>query len=309
MEAWREHLVAVRGLSQGTVDRYVFLVRRALVDCGGSVSPHTLEAHLKRLYLAKAGVSVRQGVVVALRSFCEFLGTDAAARLRSPKGYKRGKPSLTVEEVEGLIWDRGRRLPDGLQLRNRALLAVLYGGALRVTEARFLRADEVSWNGRLKLFFLPVRGKGAGEEARVALDRHTSRVLGAYLAEHPGEGWLFPSLRGTPLSRPMITKIFRQRVQEAGIKSKGRRLSPHILRHSIANHLLQVGVDIKTVSVHLRHSSVATTDIYTYSDASRVARALVRKSPLERGRRALRESGVPLLERFGAELAALADQE
>ena len=290
---WLDFLVAVRGRAPSTARRYGELVGRMLADCGladpRDLTRAHLEQHLKRLFASGRGASVRQGVVVAARSLCEwlcgrgFVSQNPAAGLQGPSTFRRQVRPLTVEEVERLIWgDRRGYLPRGhRELRDRALLAVMYIAGLRASEAGPIRLDEVQWDERSETFrLLLAKSKGAKEERWVHLDRPVSRVLGAYLAVRPESRLLFVSEKGGPLTRWAVYQIFGRRRKEAGIEARGRKLSPHILRHSIATHLLARGVDPRTVQVHLRHASIKTTEVYLHSDESRVQRMLLRRSPL-----------------------------
>jgi site-specific recombinase XerD len=297
---WLDFLMAVRGRSASTARRYRSLVDRMLADCGledpRELSRELIERHLKRLFAAGRGASVRQGAVVAARSLGEWMlgrglvEVNPAAGLQGPSGFRRQVRPLTVEEVKRLIWGhRPGYLPRGhRELRDRALLAVIYIAGLRASEPGPIRLDHVQWDEATETFrLLLTRSKAAREERWVHLDRPVSRVLGAYLAERPAESsWLFVSEKGGPLSRAAVYQIFDRRRREAGIEARGRRMSPHILRHSIASHLVALGVDPRTVQVHMRHASIKTTELYLHADEGRVQRMLIRRSPLgARGKR------------------------
>jgi site-specific recombinase XerD len=293
LDEWSEFLTAVRGKAPATARRYRGLVERLLADSGvqdpRALTREVIEGHLRRLFTSGRGASVRQGVVVAVRSLCEWLAgrglveVNPAAGLQGPSSFRRAVRPLTVEEVKRLIWgDRQGYLPKGLrELRDRALLAVMYIGGLRASEPGPIRLDDVQWDEAAETFRLLIaHGKGARGEQWVELDREASRVLGAYLGVRPASPWLFVSERKGPLSRAAVYQIFGRRRKEAGIEVRGRRMSPHILRHSIATHLLARGVDIRAVQVHLRHASIETTALYTFADAGRVKRMLQKRSPL-----------------------------
>jgi site-specific recombinase XerD len=288
---WISYLLSIRGLRNSTVERYRYLLARALADMGleiVQVERQSIEAHLKKLYLAGAGSSVREGTVVALKAFFEWAADNGlvegnpARGLVGPQTYRRELSVLTVAEVKRLIW--GDRLPRSQRsLRDRALLAVAYFAGLRASEVGRLREEQLRWDEARKSYsILVAHGKAATADNRLTLDRPVSRLLGTYLRVRPATvPWLFPSWRGSSLSRTAIRDIFLRRIAEAGIEKKGRRLSPHILRHSIATHLLHKGVDIKTVQLHLRHRSIKTTELYLHSDSERVARSVLSRSPLE----------------------------
>ncbi len=293
LEDWTEFLVAVRGKAPSTARRYRELVERLLQDSGTSdpreLTREQIEQHLRRLFAAGRGASVRQGVVVAARSLGEWLAgrglvdANPAAGLKGPSSFRRQVRPLTVDEVSRLIWGADRRyLPKGhRELRDRALMAVMYIGGLRASEPGPIRLNDVQWDEEGETFRLLVtHGKAAKSEEWIELDRQASRVLGAYLAVRPRSPWLFVSGRRGPLSRAAIYKIFQRRRREVSIEPRGRRMSPHILRHSIATHLLARGVDIRAVQVHLRHASIETTALYLFADGDRIKRMLRKKSPL-----------------------------
>jgi integrase/recombinase XerD len=162
------------------------------------------------------------------------------------------------------------------------LLGVAYVAGLRASEIGPLEAEGVAWQEATQTFSVLVRhGKGAGGDVRLPLDRPVSRMLGTWLtARSPGR-----FLWGRPLTRGAVRKILQRRCAEEGIVAAGRRLSPHVLRHSLATHLLQKGVDIRKVQLLLRHRSIATTEGYLHADVDRLGAVLVRSSPLEQRRR------------------------
>src|SRR5262249_4312953 len=145
-----------------------------------------------------------------------------------------------------------------------------------------LEAEGVVWHETGQIFSILVRrGKGSGQDMRLPLDRLVSRMLGMWLTVRPAGGVLW----GRALAPGAGRENFLDRCAGGGVKATGRRLSPHILRHSLATHLLQEGVDIRQVQLLLRHQSIATTELYLHADVDRLGSVLIRKSPLEAGRR------------------------
>lgn len=313
LEAWMSSLVSVRGRSQATAKRYRRLVERLLEDVGQPIAQldqRLIEKHLRRLHVAGRGESVRRGVVVAIRSLGEWclahglVESNPGASLSGPRPYRREIKVLAVAEVERLLWgDSPGTLPrDPLEMRNRVLLGVAYVAGLRASEIGPLEAEGVVWHETGQIFSILVRrGKGSGQDVRLPLDRPVSRMLGAWLAVRPAGRFLW----GRPLTRGAVRNIFLDRCAEVGIEAKGRRLSPHILRHSLATHLLQGGADIRQVQLLLRHRSIATTEMYLHADVDRLGSVLIRKSPLERGRRKKVVPVRPALEQILGELQGL----
>jgi site-specific recombinase XerC len=313
LDAWMSSLVSVRGRSQATALRYRRLVERLLKDVAQPIAQldlRLIEKHLRRLHVAGRGESVRRGLVVAIRSLGEWclmhgiVENNPGASLSGPRAYRREIKVLTVAEVGRLLWgDSPGMLPqDSLEMRNRVLLGVSYVAGLRASEIGPLEAEGVVWHEVGQIFSILVRrGKGSGQDMRLPLDRPVSRMLGMWLAARPAGRFLW----GRPLTRGAVRNIFLDRCAEVGIKATGRRLSPHILRHSLATHLLQAGVDIRQVQLLLRHRSIATTELYLHADVDRLGSVLIRKSPLDRGRRKKVAPVRPALEQLLGELRGL----
>jgi site-specific recombinase XerC len=311
LDAWTSSLVSVRGRSQATARRYRRLVERLLADVGrpiAQLNQRLIEKHLRRLHVAGRGGSVRRGLVVAIRSLGEWclahglVESNPGASLSGPRPYRREIKVLTVAEVERLLWgDSPGRLPrEPLDMRNRVLLGVAYVAGLRASEIGPLETEGVGWHETGQIFSILVRrGKGSGQDVRLPL---VSRIIGAWLAIRDGGGRF---LWGRPLTRGAVRNIFLDRCAEVGIAATGRRLSPHILRHSVATHLLQEDVDVRQVQLLLRHRSIATTEQYLHADVDRLGSVLIRRSPLERGRRKKVAPLRPALEQLLGELRGL----
>ncbi|HYN19826.1 MAG TPA: tyrosine-type recombinase/integrase [Thermoanaerobaculia bacterium] len=313
LDRWTSFLMSVRGRTEGTVRRYRRLVERLLMDVGKPIAQlgrEDVEKHLRRLHVAGRGESVRQGVVVAVRSLGEWclahgiVDVNPGASLSGPRPYRREIKVLTVGEVSRLLWgDKRGTLPrDPLAMRDRVLLGVAYVAGLRASEIGPLEAEGVAWQEATQTFSILVRhGKGAGQDMRLPLDRPVSRMLGVWLTTRPPGRFLW----GRPLVRDAVRKILLRRCSEVGIVASGRRLSPHVLRHSLATHLLDAGVDIRKVQLLLRHRSIATTEKYLHADVDRLGAVLARKSPLERGRRGKAVGVRPAMQMILGELGEL----
>jgi site-specific recombinase XerD len=291
LDGWTSFLISVRGRTEGTARRYRRLVERLLADVGKPIAQlgrEDIEKHLRRLHVAGRGESVRQGVVVAVRSLGEWcmahgiVEVNPGASLSGPRPYRREIKVLSVAEVSRLLWgDRPGTLPrDRTAMRDRVLLGVAYVAGLRASEIGPLETEGVEWQEATQTFSVLVRrGKRAGGDVRLPLDRPVSRMLGAWLAARAPGRFLW----GRPLTRGAVRKILHRRCAEVGIVAGGRRISPHVLRHSLATHLLDAGMDIRKVQLLLRHRSIATTEKYLHADVGRLAGELVRRSPLEKG--------------------------
>ena len=295
VEGWLDYLVAVRGRAPATADRYRRAVAALLEDQKvtrwDELTFQALERHMKRLFAAGRAESTRAGTVAALKSFCEYavasgrVEINPAAELRPPRVYQSERPVLTVGEVKRLIFAEPYPTRDPIALRNRVALAVAYSAGLRASEVGVLRLDQLQFDGDRAMYRILVRrAKWANQDHRITLDRTTSRVLGAYLEVRElvsTEGpWIFPTTQGRPLSRRTIWEAFRNRLAEAKIEPRGRQLTPHTLRHSIATHLIQAGMAPTDVQLHLRHAGLDTTQRYVQTTTNRVAQQVAQHHPL-----------------------------
>lgn len=189
-------------------------------------------------------------------------GDDPAALLSAPKLPRTLPKALSEAQVEALL--AAPRIDESAaQLRDRAMLELLYATGLRVTELVSLRGDQVN----LRQGVLRVLGKGdkerlvpLGEEAALWLERYLAQARPLLLGTRRSDA-LFLSSRGLMMNRVSFWLLVKQHAVTAGIDS--RRISPHVLRHSFATHLLNHGADLRVVQLLLGHSDLSTTQIYT----------------------------------------------
>jgi integrase/recombinase XerD len=219
----------------------------------------------------------------ALRRFFAFLAEerlrsdDPGAALPRP-GAARALPKvLSTADVERLfaaIAARIARVPaDPLDLRLSALIELLYGSGLRATELVSLPRNAVAPDRP----YLILKGKG-GRERLVPLSDRARAAVAAW-REHVATGrtWLFPSGKGH-LSRMRLHQLVRALAAEAGIPPD--RISPHVLRHAFATHLLEGGADLRALQAMLGHADIATTEIYTHVDTRRLVDLVNERHPL-----------------------------
>ncbi|WP_278438251.1 site-specific tyrosine recombinase XerD [Pseudomonas oryzihabitans] len=202
-----------------------------------------------------------------LRSFYKYavregrLAEDPTLLVSMPQLGAPLPKSLSEADVEALL--AAPDTEDTLGLRDRTMLEVLYATGLRVTELISLTLDEINLReGSLRVF-----GKGSkerliplGEEAIAWLESYLKTTRPLLLGGQPGD-ILFPSQRGTPMTRQTFWHRIKLHAQVAGIRTS---LSPHTLRHAFATHLLNHGADLRTVQMLLGHTSLSTTQIYTH---------------------------------------------
>jgi integrase/recombinase XerD len=291
-EAFLEMMAASRGAARLTLVSYAkdlahlqgFLAPRRLAE----VRAADLQRYMTRLSLAGASPATATRRRSALRQFYRFLveegrrGDDPAARLDAPR---RGRPlpKLLGQDEAAALLATARAAGDDAQARRlTAIVELLYGSGLRVAELASLRLTAIDRSGT----FLRVRGKGAKERlaplnpsAHGAILRYLE-VRGSFLPRgQPQNRHLFPS-RGAAghLTPARIAQVLKGLALMAGIDPA--RLSPHVLRHAFATHLLDHGADLRAVQQMLGHADIATTQIYTHVAGERLRRVVETHHPL-----------------------------
>jgi integrase/recombinase XerD len=263
-----------KGLSSNTVSAYrrdlvkfdVFAQKRKLSL--EAVSRDDLVDFLANLYRLKLESRTVARHLVTLRNFFRFaqihelITTDPSINLESPK-IRRSLPGyLRLEEVERLL-----EQPDSttaLGLRDRAMLEVLYSTGLRVSELIGLRVSDLD----SKVGCVRCIGKGdkerivpVGRKALMMVEKYLREARPKLLGKLRGSPTLFVNRRGVSLSRVGVWKILSGYGKRAGLRVS---LTPHMLRHSFATHLLERGADLRSVQLMLGHADISTTQIYTH---------------------------------------------
>ena len=220
----------------------------------------------------------------SLRRFYGFLfdegirADDPSSSLPRPKLQRPLPRILDTNEVEAMFAAVEERAASGepLALRNLALLELLYGSGLRATELVSLPLRAI----RPGQPFLMLRGKG-DKERLVPVSERATEAVQKWLPHVPGSGpWLFPSGK-SHLSRVRLFQLVRGMAALAGIAPD--RVSPHVLRHAFATHLLAGGADLRVLQSLLGHADIATTQIYTHVDAARLVELVNSRHPLATG--------------------------
>lgn len=211
-----------------------------------------------------------------------LLTQDPTEVVESPRPPRPLPRTLPVERAAALVESPDTTTPRGV--RDRALLEVLYATGMRASECLGLRLEDVN----LAAGYVTCTGKGR-KQRLVPLGAEAARWIERYLREvRPREvrrrdsGRLFVNPRGGPLSRQSLWAIVRRAAVRAGL---GRRVSPHVLRHSFASHLLEGGADLRAVQAMLGHADIGTTQIYTHLPSPvvrRLYRALHPRAELRR---------------------------
>lgn len=302
LDSFLEMLSAERGAATNTLDAY----RRDLEDFLNvvkarrrdalSVTPNDITSYLQTISERGLAASSRARKLSALRQFFRFLygegmrSDDPAASIESPKPAKSLPKVLSVEDVDALLETAERRTntargPKRLKaLRLHCLMEVLYASGLRVSELVSLHRSALSAGERV----IMVRGKG-GRERLVPLTIKAMAIHATYiqaLEEAKGRDakskWLFPSRAAQGhLTRQRFTQELKELAREAGLGANS--VSPHVLRHAFASHLLERGADLKSVQQLLGHTDISTTQIYTHVLEERLRTLVHQHHPLARG--------------------------
>ena len=291
VEAFLEMLAAERGAARLTIAAYrtdlADLVRHLGADIADA-SSDDLRGYFAAL--AKSGVGARTAArrLSAFRQFFRFLVVEGARRddptqaLDAPRLPRALPKHLEEAETSALIDAVSKRAgPEGA--RFACIVELLYGAGLRVSELVGLPVASAQRDPR----FLVIRGKG-DKERLVPLGEKARAALKTYLAErwrflHDGKTsrFLFPS-RGSEghLTRRRCGQLMKELALEAGIDPA--RLSPHVLRHAFASHLIDHGADLRSVQEMLGHADIATTQIYTHVQSRRLQQLVAERHPLAR---------------------------
>jgi len=272
LQRYLDHLMVERGLAANTVEAYardLGRLGRWLEEEGGSdlmkAAPATLSAYLRSLRRqGLAPRSVARALASARGFYAQMVaegerGDDPSVNLLSPRLLQQLPKVLSETQVAALL-----AVPDiatPLGLRDKAMVELLYATGLRVSELVGLSLSQL----RLEAGFLVVFGKGSkervvpvGEAAESWLERYLAEIRLELVAGRHEK--VFANRFGKPLSRQGFWKILRNYGRQVGIKD----LSPHVLRHSFATHLLEHGADLRSVQAMLGHANVSTTQIYTH---------------------------------------------
>lgn len=273
-----DYLAVEKGLAKNSLSAYSIDLRHF----GHFLLDQELDLdRVERLHLVKYFQSLRAGgisarsvarALAAIRGLFRFLVAerhlkqDPTENLENPKLWSSLPKSIQPEEVEALLAAPDRTTPDGL--RDAAMLELLYATGLRVSELIKVRVDEVVMDAG----FLRTLGKGSkerivpfGDAARDAMVRYIEQ--GRPDLDKFADPHLFLSRRGRPMTRQAFWMKIVAYAQKAGIRA---HISPHVLRHSFATHLLENGADLRSVQMMLGHADISTTQIYTHVSRARL---------------------------------------
>ncbi len=275
LESFLNHIALEKGLADNTTLSYEVDLKRYLgfLDSRKIASVEAIDLHVIQDYtelLSKLGLSASSVArnYSSIRTFHKFLilenitSKNPTELLETPRLARKLPEVLTVNEVIEILESPDIETSDGV--RDRAMLEVLYGAGLRVSELIGLKIEHVFFDEEL----LRVLGKGSkerivpvGAEALVWTKRYIAITRPMVAKGLESKSQLFLNRFGKPFSRMGIYNIVRKYVDLSGIS---KRVYPHIFRHSFATHLLENGADLRAVQEMLGHSDISTTQIYTH---------------------------------------------
>jgi integrase/recombinase XerD len=273
-----DFLAVEKGLARNSLSAY----RTDLRHFGHWLNDQSIDIdRVARIHIVKyfqslraAGISARSvaRALAAIRGMFRFLVAerhlkiDPTENLENPKLWSTLPKSLHSSEVEALLRAPDRSADDGL--RDVAMLELLYATGLRVSELIKVRLDDLVMDAG----FLRTMGKGSkerivpfGDSARDAIVTYVERARPSF--DRFADPHLFLSRRGRPMTRQSFWMKITKYARQAGIAS---HISPHVLRHAFATHLLENGADLRSVQMMLGHSDISTTQIYTHVSRARL---------------------------------------
>jgi integrase/recombinase XerD len=280
---WIQSFLEARRIDRGASDRTIEAYKRDLEQFAGSLpeglAPEKITANHLQDYLSKLHQDQQKPASIArktsaLRQFFKFcclerrLQENPAENLESPKQSQRLPKNLSTDDVGKLLTAADTGLTylnesnaDALRARDRAILYLLYATGLRISELTSLTPHDID----LQMGYLRVKGKGGKERiapfATVAGDHLRNWIENHRATLKPATDHVFINHRGFALTRQSVWKTLKELALQAGISST---LSPHKLRHSFATHLLQSGMNLRSLQMLLGHSDLSTTQIYAH---------------------------------------------
>jgi integrase/recombinase XerD len=280
MPIFLDYLAVEKGLAKNSLSAYHVDLRHFGHWLGDqSIELDRVERiHIVRYFqaLRSAGISARSvaRALAAIRGMFRFLvaerhlKNDPTENLENPKLWSTLPKSLHSSEVEALLAAPEHDTPEGL--RDRAMLELLYATGLRVSELIKVRIEDIVMDAG----FLRTIGKGSKERIVPFGDAARDAILGYLEKGRPAfnkynDPSLFLSIRGRAMTRQSFWMKVSKYARQAGIKS---HISPHVLRHAFATHLLENGADLRSVQMMLGHADISTTQIYTHVSRARLQR-------------------------------------
>ena len=247
----------------------------------GEITAEDLEAYVAYLKENKFAVATISRNIAAIKTFFHYMykeslvSADISDTLKAPKIEKKMPEIMSMEEVVRLLEQPGGDSPK--EIRDKAMLELLYATGIRVTELISLKVSDVN----LSMGFIICRDAYKeriipfGNEAKNALIRYNGKVRESMLEEKDSDE-LFVNCSGKPMSRQGFWKLIKFYAKKAGITAD---ITPHTLRHSFAAHLVENGADLRSVQEMLGHSDISTTQIYANMNHNRIREVYAKAHP------------------------------
>lgn len=285
---YKNYLLLERSLSPNSIEAYIedmSKLLRFINDESLSIRDLTLD-HLQQFVaqLYDLGINPRSvsRIISGIKSFFNFLlidgyiDNDPSELLETPKIGLKLPTVLTLEEIESIFKIIDHSTREGQ--RNRAMLEILYGCGLRISELTNLKFSDLFLNDG----YIKVEGKGS-KQRLVPISLIAIKELEKYMVyrnllnvKKGSEDIVFLSNRGTPISRIMVFHFIKQYALQAQIK---KNISPHTFRHSFATHLLEGGANIRAIQLMLGHEKITTTEIYIHMDREYLRQEIIEHHP------------------------------
>ncbi|MBR6063620.1 MAG: site-specific tyrosine recombinase XerD [Bacteroidales bacterium] len=277
IQLYKQYLKLERSLSPKTVEAYLHDIEKLNDFLGGrkkleDVKLEDLQDFLASLYDDKISARSQARIISGLKSFYKFMlfdhkiTHDPTELLDAPKIGRHLPEVLSIPEIEAILNGIDLSKPEGH--RNKAIIEVMYGCGLRVSEVVNLRISNLYFRDN----YIRIIGKGdkerlvpIGQTAQNAILLYMEGVREHIKIKKGEEDFVFLNRRGARLTREMIFMMIKQAAEVAGIT---KTISPHTFRHSFATHLVEGGADLRAVQEMLGHESITTTEIYTHLDRS-----------------------------------------
>lgn len=291
LDEYHLYLKMEKSLSENTIDGYERDLHKLKSYLNDAHIPleEAKEEHLRDfiIEIAEIGINERSQarLISSIKSFYKFLiykdtiSIDPTELLESPKIGLRLPEVLSLEEIDKIIASIDNSKPDGH--RNRAIIEVLYGSGLRVSELINLKISNIYFDEGYML----IEGKGNKQrlvpisdesEKQIKLwnvQRNTMKIVKG------NEDFLFLNLRGSKISRMAVFNITKSLAETAGIN---KNISPHTFRHSFATHLLENGANLRAIQQLLGHESITTTELYTHIDVQYLRKTILEFHPMNK---------------------------
>lgn len=278
-DAFLEHIAIFKGLAKNTkisyekdiLQYYTYLQKQQIFDLK-EVTKKDVDTFLVEYTNTKHSARTQARMIATMHSFYKFLIVEGYVpvniweNIKTPNLPQKLPVYLTVEEVSLLLQGNEKTLQDPLDLRNRCMVGLLYATGIRVSELLAIRLEDIGYQGESIRIF----GKGGKERLlpvhEVVLAEIQEYTKGLRLnLDKELSPYLFLNYNGKQMSRQGFWKIIKKRAKLVGIT---KDISPHVLRHTFATHLIENGANLRLVQELLGHSAITTTQIYTHINQS-----------------------------------------